>query len=240
MAPPERLLRISASAVAKEKRLHDLLAGRDEHDPRLLGIVQDAQILGSLELSGFAVSWEDVRARRLGSSCPAEVEGLARALGAVEASAPLDPRALLSWHAALFTGAPAFRARPREREQAPPGSPPEFIEARLESLGEWLGADSGRELKPLQQAALALARIVEILPFEDGNGRVSRLAASHLLARGGLRPPILVRGDGPRLVACLRAAFRLELEPLEALLEEATERSLDVMAQALESGEPWA
>ena len=31
----------------------------------------------------------------------------------------------------------------------------------------------------------------------------------------GLRPPILVRGDEPRLVACLRAAFRLEIEPLE-------------------------
>jgi hypothetical protein len=239
MPPPERLIRLSPSATAKERRLQDLLAGRDLHDPRLLEIVQDAQILGSLELSGFAVSWAEVRSRRLGSPGPAEVEALARALSVVDASAALDVPALLAWHAALAPEAPGFRTRAREREGAPPGSPPEFIEARLATLADWLGADSGRELQALQQAALAMARIVEILPFEDGNGRVSRLAAAHLLVRGGMRPPILVRGDGPRLVACLRAAFRLELEPLEALLEEASERALDVMAQTIEAGEPW-
>jgi hypothetical protein len=240
MAPPERLLRLSPSAAAKEKRLQALLDGRDGQDPRLLGIVEDAQILGSLELSGFAFSWADVRRRRVGSAGPAEVEALRRALAAVDSKAPLDLVALRAWHAAILPGAAGLRSGPREREGAPPGSPPEFIGARLAVLAEWMGGDSGRELKPLQQATLALARIVEILPFEDGNGRVSRLAASHLLVRGGLRPPILVRGDGPRLVACLRAAFRLELLPLEALLEEASERALDVMMQAIEAGEPWS
>jgi hypothetical protein len=237
---PERLLRLSPTAAAKQKRLRALLGGRDPRDPWLLGIVEDAQILGSLELSGSRVAWADVRAGREGAAGPGEVRGLRRALAAVAPSAPLDVAVLRAWHAALLPGAAGFRSGPREREGAPPGSPPEFIEARLAALAEWMGADSGRELKPLQQAALALARIVEILPFEDGNGRVSRLAASHLLVQGGLGPPILVRGDGPRLVACLRAAFRLELNPLEALLEEATERALDVMAQALEAGEPWS
>ena len=82
-----------------------------------------------------------------------------------------------------------------------------------------------------------MARIVEVLPFDDGNGRVARLAASHLMVRGGRRPPILVAGDGPRLVAALQAAFRLETEPLATLLDEASERAVDVMIQALEKGE---
>jgi len=233
-------LRLTTSAAAKERRLLALLGGRDAQDSRLLGIVEDAQVLGSLELSGFALAWHDVRAQRGDGPGPDEVRGLRRALAAVPPSAPLDVAAVRAWHSALLPGATGFRAGAREREGAPPGSPPEFIEARLAVLAEWMGADSGRGLKPLQQAALALARIVEILPFEDGNGRVSRLAASHLMVRGGMRRPILVRGDGPRLVACLRAAFRLEIEPLEALLEEASERALDVMLQALESGEPWS
>ena len=80
-----------------------------------------------------------------------------------------------------------------------------------------------------------LARIVEVLPLEDANGRVSRLAASHLMVQAGARPPILVKGDRPRLVAALQAAFRLDTEPLLRLLEEASARSLDVMVQALEA-----
>ena len=241
MAPPERLLRLSPSAAAKEKRLQALLAGRDAEDPRLRGIVEDAQILGSLELAGLAFTWREVREERGGAPGPDSIRGLRSALASVAPGAPLDVAALRAWHAAILPGAgSAFRVAAREREGAPPGAPPEFIQARLALLADWMGADSGRELKPLQQASLALARIVEILPFEDGNGRVSRLAASHIMLRGGLRPPVLVRGDGPRLVACLRAAFRLELEPLEALLEEASERAIDVMTQALEAGEPWS
>ena len=80
---------------------------------------------------------------------------------------------------------------------------------------------------------MALARIVEIRPFDDANARVARLAASHLMVRGGMRPPILVKGDGPRLRASLEAAFRLETEPLVALLVEASGRALDVMIQTL-------
>jgi Fic family protein len=110
-----------------------------------------------------------------------------------------------------------------------------FIESRLRIAEEWLSAESARELEPARLAALAMARVVEILPFEAGNGRVARLAASHLLVRGGGRPPILVSGDERRLVQCLQAAFQFELEPLATLLEEAEGRALDVMLQTLES-----
>ena len=115
-------------------------------------------------------------------------------------------------------------------------APPDLIPGRLSIFEEWINSESGRDLKPVQQGALALARLVEILPFEDGNGRVSRLAASHLMVRGGLRPPILAAGDGPRLAACLQAGFHFDTEPLCALLIEASERCLDVMIQTLERG----
>jgi hypothetical protein len=56
------------------------------------------------------------------------------------------------------------------------------------------------------------------------------------MVRAGARPPVLVGGDAARLEAALQAAFRLETEPLAGLLEEASERALDVMLQTLESG----
>ena len=80
-----------------------------------------------------------------------------------------------------------------------------------------------------------MARVVEILPFDDGNGRVARLAASHVMVGAGSRPPILTGDDRGRLVQCLQAAFQLQTEPLASLLDEAAERALDVMIATLET-----
>lgn len=233
-----RLMRVQVSPGTKEKRLAALLQQRGlaPGDPRLAQVVEDAQLLGSLELAGLGVPWSDVRASRRGAAAvPAEVAAWRRARAAVVPGAPLDRDALRRWHAA-FAGPVGFRRVAREREGAPP-APPEAIESRLETLEEWLTADGLRDLEPAQAAGLAYARLIEVLPFEDANGRVARLAASHLMEGRGEPPPILVAADGPYLLACLRAAFRLDTEPLVSLLVEASSRATDVAIQAVERGE---
>jgi hypothetical protein len=195
MSPPVRL---QAAPAAKEKRLAALLgeSGLRPDDPGLAAVVEDAQILGSLELAGFRFAWDEVRASRGSGEGPAELLALRRARSAVASGAPFTVSALRAWHEAL-AGPVGFRRVEREREGAPP-APPGFVLSRLETLEDWLATAGSRDLSPEQAAAVALARIVEILPFEDANGRISRLAASHLMVRGGMRPPILVAGDGPR------------------------------------------
>jgi hypothetical protein len=226
-------LRLRTSAAVRERRLAALLEERGlrADDAELLGVVEDAQLLGSLELAGMRFAWEEVRASRATGEGPAEVRALRRARSAVAADAPFGVAALRAWQEAL-AGPVGFRKGEREREGAPP-APPEFIASRLATLAEWLEMAGSRDLRPEQAAAVALARVVEIAPFDDANGRVSRLAASHLMVRGGMRPPILVAGDGPRLRGALESAFELETEPLVALLVEASERTLDVMIQSL-------
>ena len=230
-------LRLQPSLAAKERRLAALLgqSGRRPDDAALASVVEDAQLLGSLELAGFRFRWDEVRASRASGGGPPEVLGLRRAFSAVAPDAPFAVEALRAWHEAL-AGPVGFRRGERDREEAPP-APAEFVPDRLQALADWLQVAGSRDLKPEQAAGVALARIVEILPFDDANGRVSRLAAAHLMVRGGMRPPILVAGDGPRLGAAIRAAFRLETEPLVALLVEASGRAVDVMIQALERGE---
>ena len=230
-------LRLQPPAAAKQRRLDALLAerGRAAGDPALAEVVADAQLLGSLELAGLAATWDEVRGSRTSGAGPAEVLALRRAQGAVGKDAPLTVGALRAWHQEI-AGAVGFRLAERAREDAPT-APPALIEGRLETLEEWLTAAGMRDLKPEQAAGLAYARLIEVLPFDDANGRVARLAASHVMVRAGLRPPILVAADGPYLLACLRAAFRLDTEPLVTLLVEASARALDVMTQALERGE---
>ena len=224
-------LRLEPSRALKEKRLLALLAGRSEGEEALRGVVRDAQLLGSLELAGVPATWDEVR----GPSPGPEVLRLRRAQALAPSESPLTVATLLAWHQELVGPGEGWRRTERAREGGPPPAPPEFVEGRLRLLEEWLSMDSGRELRGAPQGALALARIIEVMPFDEGNGRVARLAASHLMVRAGERPPILVKGDLPRLVAALQAGFRLDTEPLSRLLEEASARCLDVMIRALEA-----
>ena len=216
-------LRLAPSAAMKEKRLAALLAGRDPAaDPALAEALVAAQVRGSLELAGKAGTPEEADA----------AAALRRAVFAVDARAPLTVEAILTWQAAL-TGERALRRQARDRPGGPPAAPPEFVASRLAIVQEWLGGDSARELKAAQQGALVYARIMELLPFERGNGLVARLAASHLMTRAGSRRPILVGGDAGRLEEALQAAFQLQTEPLARLLDDAAERALDVLIGAL-------
>ncbi len=234
---PDRAMRIQPATDAKRRRLAALLSesGRGPDDSGLLGIVEDAQLLGSLELAGIRLSWEEVRSSRVSGRGPEAVDRLRRARSAVARDASVTVGAIRSWHQAI-AGPVGFRRSGPVREDSPT-APPEQIEERLRTLEEWLVSAGVRDLRPEQAAGLAYARIIAILPFEDGNGRVARLAASHLMVAGGMPPPVLVGADGPYLLACLRAAFRLETEPLVSLLAEASSRALDVMIQSIERGE---
>jgi hypothetical protein len=215
-----KLPRLAPSAALKEKRLAALLAQRGAPDAeRAERAVEEAQVAGSLELAALSEPVEADRLRRALRTRPDRAFAIA---------------ALVEWHAAVTGRSPSLRSGPIQRPEGPPPSPSEFVRARLENLELWLGGESAAQLAAGQRGALVLARLVEILPFPDANGRVARLAASHAMVSAGSRPPILVGADRERLEACLQAAFQLSTEPLVVLLEEASERALDVAIRALE------
>ena len=213
-------MRIAPSTALKERRLRERAGDGFDALPALREAVLSAQASGSLELAGLA---DDAAA----------LAKLRHAQAAVDPAAPLGLKALAHWHAAVTEFPSLFRATERTRDDGPPPAPPAFVESRLRTLEHWLSVESARELKPAQAGALALARIVEVLPWDDGNGRVARLAASHVMVQGGSRPPILVDADRERLDAAIVAAFQLATEPLASLLEQSSTRALDVMIQAL-------
>ncbi|MET0555348.1 MAG: Fic family protein [Vicinamibacteria bacterium] len=215
-----RLMQIAPSTALKERRLRERAGDGFDSVPALREAVLLAQARGSLELAGLA---DDASA----------LAKLRQAQAAVDRASPLGLKALAHWHAAVTEFPSLFRATEATRVEGPPPAPPGFIESRLRTLEHWLSVESARDLKPAQAGALALARIVEVLPWDGANGRVARLAASHVMVRAGGRPPVLAGADAGRLEQALLAAWALQTEPLVRLLDEASERALDAMLAAL-------
>lgn len=223
--------KLTARVGLKEERLRQKLAAHSGLESDLERILVRAEGVGSLALSGRLVRPEDVEAALVGAAASDDVVRWLAARRAVEPGTPFSVAALLRWHGALLGRAGVFR---REALLDRSGAPPALIEERLGSLAEWLAAPSGSDLGPAARGALVLARIVEIAPFDEGDGLIARIAAGHVMAQAGVRRPILQKEDESRLASALAAACRLDTGPLVALLEEATDRALDLMLARLD------
>jgi hypothetical protein len=80
------------------------------------------------------------------------------------------------------------------RGSGPPayvGPPPEDVPPLMDEVVEWLtNGDLDRHVTV--RAAMAHLHVVSVHPFRDGNGRISRIAQSLVLAREGLLAPEFV------------------------------------------------
>ncbi|MFB0495167.1 Fic family protein [Mucilaginibacter sp. OAE612] len=75
---------------------------------------------------------------------------------------------------------------------------PEETPAKMRELMEWYyEADSNAEIHPVVVAALFHHKFVAIHPFDDGNGRLSRILMNLVLLKKGY-PPVVVKMDDRR------------------------------------------
>jgi hypothetical protein len=123
----------------------------------------------------------------------------------------------------------AFKVRPNNPTR-PDGQlheycPPEQVTAEMDRLLALL-AEIPADL-PEVRAAWLHHRFVQIHPFQDGNGRVTRALASFELIRGGLFPMIVERHDRDlRYIPALERADAGDLRPLVELTTHSMLRSL--------------
>jgi fido (protein-threonine AMPylation protein) len=68
-----------------------------------------------------------------------------------------------------------------------PTTPPQYVKNRLEALVQWYKANKDR-FHPLVLASIVHMQFELIHPFSDGNGRVGRLIANHILRQRGYLP----------------------------------------------------
>jgi len=171
-----------------------------------------------------------------------EVVNLCKALNhaavLADSDAPLTEHAIRELHARLFVSiddeqAGEYRrtdARIVGRDYLPPESV--LVPALLREFTEWLEESAA---DPVAKAAAAQAKILNIAPFLDGNGRVGRLMSNLILDANGYPPAIVHVEDRERYYDGLREADGGDMSGLLALLIDCLERALGRLEAAVRS-----
>lgn len=115
-------------------------------------------------------------------------------------------------------------------------SRPDLIAATVANLLDWLAADSGRGLHPVERAALAFPRILEIAPFERSNFRTAHLLLSFFAFAEGYPPFFLLFEEAEAVREEIERAMVFDTAPLMTRFAEALGRSLDRCLAAISAG----
>lgn len=139
------------------------------------------------------------------------------------------PKATLSVNLLLQLNQPTGNGEFRKTPSKTSSIRAEHLPLILENACNWFAMDSFAELNPVEQAAIALMRLVELAPFAQANERAALLAASLFTLRSQL-PPIIFRIEQREAYrAALREGLRMNTQPMVELVAQAIEQTLDGM-----------
>ncbi|KAL0278959.1 UNVERIFIED_CONTAM: hypothetical protein PYX00_000623 [Menopon gallinae] len=115
-------------------------------------------------------------------------------------------------------------------DHVPPA--PNDIPPLMKGFEQWLNSESAVRMHPIQYAALAHYKLVHIHPFDDGNGRTSRLLMNTILMQAGFPPVIIFKQDRHRYYEYLERANEGDIRPFVRFIAECTEKTLDLFLWA--------
>jgi len=99
---------------------------------------------------------------------------------------------------------------------------PQETPAKMSDLVQWYREEiEKKELHPVEIAALLHYRFVRIHPFDDGNGRISRLLMNYVLYGYGY-PPVIIKSANKK--DYLRALNKADIGDINAFVEYITEQ----------------
>ncbi|KAK9873207.1 hypothetical protein WA026_021440 [Henosepilachna vigintioctopunctata] len=106
--------------------------------------------------------------------------------------------------------------------------PPEEVPTLMEVYEQWLNSEEAQNMHPVRYAALAHYKLVDIHPFNDGNGRTSRLVMNLILIRAGYPPVMVLKEQRDKYYDALNAANLGDVRPFVRFIAQCTIQILDM------------
>jgi hypothetical protein len=153
---------------------------------------------------------------------------------AADPAAKFGVERLLELHRALIGASPGADVL-RKTEPAPVVAAHEpasalILPKMLDNAFDWFGAESFRDLHPVERAAVVYLRLLDLHPFSSHTRTTAALAAGFYTEREGM-PPLVIFADEEtqaRYARALEAAFRMLTQPLVELFAEMLTRTMRI------------
>lgn len=114
---------------------------------------------------------------------------------------------------------------------------PEETPAKMQELMEWHGEAVDNGIHPVVIAALFHHKFVEIHPFDDGNGRLSRILMNLILMQNSYPPVIVKIDDRTNYYSLLSRADNNDSWPFVVYITERLKSSLQLYIKAANNGD---
>ncbi len=96
----------------------------------------------------------------------------------------------------------------------------------VENAMDWFSAESFHQMHEVEKAALMLAKLIDIHPFEEANGITIRLTSSFYLLQAGYPPAVLSGSKAGEYAIAIENAIRFHTQPLINLLTDSVYQAL--------------
>lgn len=111
---------------------------------------------------------------------------------------------------------------------------PEETPAKMKELLEWYNsAVSSKVVNPIVLASLFHHKFVAIHPFDDGNGRMTRILTNFILLKYDYPVSVIKQENKLEYYACLSQADRGELIPIVEFISATVKHSLEIYFKAI-------
>lgn len=108
------------------------------------------------------------------------------------------------------------------------------VSSKMNDLLEWYNSEIQRkDFNPILIATEFHYKFVRIHPFDDGNGRLSRILMNFILVKFGYHPAIIKKEIKERYFEVLRIADGGNIEPFVEFISASVFNSLDLMHKAI-------
>jgi len=115
---------------------------------------------------------------------------------------------------------------------------PEDTPAKMQELMEWYNeASNNKNIHPVVVAALFHHKFVAIHPFDDGNGRLSRILMNLILMQKGYPPVVIKMDDRQNYYSLLSRADSGDNWPFIDYIAERLQTSLQLYVKAADGGD---